>query len=166
MSYNDDRRKQRVKLTSSQHVSDWPDRTVQIEAGLRSRSPKNGNISNIGRRLSAVPGQKWLIPERGDRLSIRKSPPLAGISAITKNGFPESRTAWLGREDSNLRMVESKSDDTAMNFNAHSELSCFVRPLAVLMFFLCSEWKRARRLKTTFEELLSIRRTGTRTWTS
>ena len=53
-------------------------------------------------------------------------------------------------------MVESKSDDTAMHFKAHSELSCFVRPLAVLMFFPCSEWKRARRLKTTFEELLSI----------
>ena len=62
------------------------------------QSPQNENISNIGRRLSAVPGQKWLIPERGDRLPIRKSPPLAGISAITKDGFPESRTAWLGRE--------------------------------------------------------------------
>jgi hypothetical protein len=74
---------------------------VQIEPGLRSRSPKNGNISNIGRRLSAVPGQKWLIPERGDRLPIRKSPPLAGISAITKDGLPESRTAWLTTEDSN-----------------------------------------------------------------
>ena len=79
MSYNDDRRKQRVKPTSSQHVSDWPDRTVQIEPGLRSRSPKNGNISNIRRRLSAVPGQKGLIPERGNRLPIRKSPPLAAI---------------------------------------------------------------------------------------
>jgi hypothetical protein len=77
------------------------DHAVQIEPGLRSRSPKNGNISNIGRRLSAVPGQKWLIPERGDRLPIRKSPPLAGISAITKDGFPESRTAWLTGEDSN-----------------------------------------------------------------
>jgi hypothetical protein len=46
---------------------------------------------------------------------------LAGISAITKDGFPESRTAWLGREDSNLRMVESKSGRTFNEINAHSE---------------------------------------------
>jgi len=28
---------------------------------------------------------------------------------------------WLGREDSNLRMAESKSDYFSIRFNAHSE---------------------------------------------
>jgi hypothetical protein len=31
------------------------------------------------------------------------------------------RTGWLGREDSNLRMVESKSDYFTSDFKAHSE---------------------------------------------
>jgi len=30
-------------------------------------------------------------------------------------------TGWLGREDSNLRMAESKSDLFAFKINAHSE---------------------------------------------
>jgi len=34
---------------------------------------------------------------------------LAGLSASIRNTIAEDRTAWLGREDSNLRMVESKS---------------------------------------------------------
>jgi hypothetical protein len=33
---------------------------------------------------------------------------LAGISPTIRAGFPEGRNAWLGREDSNLRMVEMK----------------------------------------------------------
>ena len=40
---------------------------------------------------------------------IRKSPPLARISGITEGKISWRRTDWLGREDSNLRMVESKS---------------------------------------------------------
>jgi hypothetical protein len=33
----------------------------------------------------------------------------------------ERLNAWLGREDSNLRMVESKSDRTFNEINTHSE---------------------------------------------
>jgi hypothetical protein len=33
------------------------------------------------------------------------------------------QTAWLGREDSNLRMVESKSANPLNDFNGHSENS-------------------------------------------
>jgi hypothetical protein len=36
-------------------------------------------------------------------------------------------------------MAESKSDDTANDFNAYSELSCSVRPLAALKNFFGSE---------------------------
>jgi hypothetical protein len=32
-----------------------------------------------------------------------------------------NQTGWLGREDSNLRMAESKSDYSARNINAHFE---------------------------------------------
>jgi hypothetical protein len=31
------------------------------------------------------------------------------------------QTGWLGREDSNLRMAESKSDTSASDFNTRSE---------------------------------------------
>jgi hypothetical protein len=64
----------------------------------------------------------------------------AGISAITKDGFPESR----GREDSNLRMVESKSADSDLFFKIRSELSGFVRPLTALENFPGSERKHPR----------------------
>jgi hypothetical protein len=82
---------------------------VQIEPGLQPQSPENGNISNIRRRLSAI--SSWKEPKvvSGDRPAICKSPPLAGISEVTKGKVSRRRTGWLGREDSNLRMVESKS---------------------------------------------------------
>jgi hypothetical protein len=38
-------------------------------------------------------------PENGSQLA--KSPPLAGLSSV-RGTFSERRTAWLGREDSNL----------------------------------------------------------------
>jgi hypothetical protein len=40
---------------------------VLIEPGLRSLSPKNGNISNIGRRLSAISLPQRPVWEPGDR---------------------------------------------------------------------------------------------------
>src|SRR5229473_8182963 len=48
------------------------DHAVQIEPGLRSRSPKNGNISNIRRRLSEISPWKWPNLESGDRRPIAK----------------------------------------------------------------------------------------------
>ena len=82
---------------------------VQIEPNLRSQSPKNGNISNLRRRLSAFSPQSCAIWESGDGLQIHKNPQLAGVYAICDLTISSCRTAWLGREDSNLRMVESKS---------------------------------------------------------
>jgi hypothetical protein len=82
---------------------------VQIEPRLRPKSPKNGSFPNVRRRLSAISLRECPKPAPGDRLPNRKSPPLAGLSASIRGIFSERRTAWLGREDSNLRMVESKS---------------------------------------------------------
>jgi hypothetical protein len=69
---------------------------VQIEPGLRSLSPENGNISNIRRRLWAVSLWRCSNLETGDRPPIRKSPPLAAIYAIAETKVSGRRTAWLG----------------------------------------------------------------------
>jgi hypothetical protein len=42
---------------------------------------------------------------------------------FTVNFHARDWTAWLGREDSNLRMVESKSANPLNDFNGHSEKS-------------------------------------------
>jgi hypothetical protein len=40
---------------------------------------------------------------------------------IKERKFSKNKNAWLGREDSNLRMVESKSGETSNDINVHSE---------------------------------------------
>ena len=57
-----------------------------------SQKPKNGNISNISRRLSAFSPQSCAILESGDRLTIRKSPQLAGVYAICDSTISSCRT--------------------------------------------------------------------------
>ena len=101
----------RTTLSEAMHVGHdrRGDHAVHIEPGLRPRSRKNGNISNARRRLSAIPLGNCPNWESGDTPPIYKSPPLAGISGTTEGQVSRRRTAWLGREDSNLRMVESKS---------------------------------------------------------
>jgi hypothetical protein len=97
---------------------------VQIEPGLRPRSPENGNISNIRRRLSAISLPQRPIWEPGDRWPIRKSPLLAGISEVTEGKVSRRRTAWLGREDSNLRMTIASLDrDPTSNNLAQNRLA-------------------------------------------
>src|SRR6266404_1905891 len=54
------------------------DHAVQIEPSLQPPSPRNGNISNIRRRLSAISPPNPLNRESGDHLRNRKSPPIAG----------------------------------------------------------------------------------------
>lgn len=50
---------------------------------------------------------------------------------------------WLGREDSNLRMVESKSDDFANDFNAHSEFQAVFDPKQINSLEARSECRAA-----------------------
>jgi len=40
---------------------------------------------------------------------------------IKERKFSKNKNAWLGREDSNLRMVESKSGGTSNDINVRSE---------------------------------------------
>jgi hypothetical protein len=84
-----------------------------IEPGLQPPSPRNGNISNIRWRLTTISRRKWPNSVSGDRPPNRKSPPFAGISGIAEGKISRRRTAWLGREDSILRMVESTSGSKA-----------------------------------------------------
>ena len=76
-------------------------RAVLIEPGLRPRSPENGNISKFARRLSGVPGPE--VAKSGVRRPATNSqkPAIGGRFANIRDTFSESRTAWLGREDSN-----------------------------------------------------------------
>jgi hypothetical protein len=67
-----------------------------------------------GRRLSAFSAGNTGNWESGDRLRNSESPPLAGFSAIGSDQPETAGTAWLGREDSNLRMGESKSTNFSL----------------------------------------------------
>src|SRR6185437_14301921 len=67
--------------------------------GMRVRAPAN----TINRCDSAGGKTRDATYIRAERHKMRESPPFAGLpDGLAGNG-------WLGREDSNLRMVESKS---------------------------------------------------------
>jgi hypothetical protein len=75
-----------------------PGHAVQIEPGLWSRSPENGNIPRIRWRLAAILHLQRPISEPGDRQPIHKSPPLAGISEATEGKVSGRRTGWLATQ--------------------------------------------------------------------
>ena len=69
---------------------------------------KMGIFAKPAERLSAIwpaTGAKWEGGDWGQVSETRQSRPFLLIPGC----HAERRTAWLGREDSNLRMVESKS---------------------------------------------------------
>src|SRR5262249_55168324 len=105
-----------------------PPLAVAFEPSLRPRSPENGNIFENGRRLSAIWPAKKAQREARDRRPNAKARRWRPFLAPLGNRH-EGRTAWLGREGSNLRMAESKSDDSASDLNENSEFSQSVRPL-------------------------------------
>ena len=67
------------------------DQAVQIEPSLRQPSPKNGNNSEYGRRLSAISPLNPLNRESGEHLRNRKSPPMAGILRLLGGVSPGAR---------------------------------------------------------------------------
>jgi hypothetical protein len=54
------------------------------------------------------------------------------------------QTGWLGREDSNLRMAESKSDHFPFEVNAHSEKFTKFDPLSIKSLATNTEYRTAR----------------------
>ena len=76
-----------------------PRAAVVIEPSLRLQSLENGNIHDVGRRLSAIwPAQNatW---EDGDSRQKRESPPLAGFSGGPGAALPNTGLrGWGGRD--------------------------------------------------------------------
>jgi hypothetical protein len=76
----------------------YPGHAVQIEPGLWPQSSKNGSFSHFRRRLSSNSLRDCPKSDPGDRWLIRKSPPLAGLSASIRDILSGSRTAWLATQ--------------------------------------------------------------------
>ena len=68
------------------------------------------------------PAKYWLTGRRAQRSTPRLEQNTY-FRERRQSNVSGRRTAWLGREDSNLRMVESKSGNPLNNFNEHSEKS-------------------------------------------
>jgi DNA-binding winged helix-turn-helix (wHTH) protein len=62
-------------------ASAWPGCEVQIEKSLRRKSPENGNISNIGRRLSADSRVSCSFSVSGDISQNARKPVFCGLFA-------------------------------------------------------------------------------------
>jgi hypothetical protein len=87
-----------------------------------------------------------------------QKPAIGGLFSGLQSQFPESQTAWLGREDSNLRMVESKSGRTFNKINAHSEkLQKFT---SISLNKLVSDSERQMRSTATVQRSLGIPHVG------
>jgi hypothetical protein len=81
---------------------------VDLFFGLQGESPENGSFPGFGWRLLGILGQKSSNIGLQRLMAMRKAHVWRAF-LIQRKKFSETRTAWLGREDSNLRMGESKS---------------------------------------------------------
>ena len=73
-------------VTHGQSVEDKTDcrpyRAVQIEKGLRAESPENGNIPQVGWRLSAISREGCHFSGRGDAAQNARKPVFSGLFVI------------------------------------------------------------------------------------
>jgi hypothetical protein len=81
---------------------------VDLFFGLRGESPENGSFLEFDRRLSGMLGPKSVNVSLQRLLAMRKAR-IWRAFLIEERKFSKNKTAWLGQEDSNFRMVESKS---------------------------------------------------------
>src|SRR5215471_9306448 len=92
------------------------DRKVRYAVGnrtsLHAPDPEKRNSSKVERRLSAK--IRVLVSNLGARTAQKSPRPF-------DRPTPRDRTLWLGRQDSNLGMAESKSDRFSFGFSANSE---------------------------------------------
>jgi hypothetical protein len=68
---------------------------------------------------------------------------IATLRQTTREITPKRPTAWLGRQDSNLGMAESKSNWFALFVNAHSEKSQKFDFYPINSLANISEWRHA-----------------------
>ena len=72
---------------------------VAIEPSLQPQSPENGNIRDVGWRLSAIRPTKNANWEGGDWRRVRGSPPLVAFSGAPTGGTTYGGvTGWGGRD--------------------------------------------------------------------
>jgi hypothetical protein len=81
---------------------------VDLFFGLQSESPENGSFLGFGWRLLGIFGPKSSTIGLQRLLAMREAR-IWRAFLIQRRKFSKTRTGWLGREDSNLRMGESKS---------------------------------------------------------
>jgi hypothetical protein len=81
---------------------------VHLFFGLQGESQENGSFLGFGQRLLGI-----LCPKSSNvglqRLLAMRKARIWRAFLIEERKFSKNKTGWLGREDSNLRMVESKS---------------------------------------------------------
>src|SRR5260370_41628078 len=84
-----------------------------IAPGLWLASPKNGNISNVGQRLSPISLPSCANWEYRDGQPIHKKPQLAGTSRNNPPTIFGCVTAWLGREQPHYAEQNNKNNSIA-----------------------------------------------------
>jgi hypothetical protein len=145
-------------------MQNWkPRAAVVIEPGLRRQSLPNGNIRGCGRRLF-----RRLAPCdcRFGSLETKSNERKAGISgpfSLFLGSLAERRTDWLGREGSNLRMVESKSGWTLSKIKIRSEFWRKFDPRNIKYLAVVSERSGGLCAGLSFPMVLSTSNAGN-TW--
>jgi hypothetical protein len=81
---------------------------VHLFFSLQGESPENGSFLGFGWRLLGILGPKSSNVGLQRLLAMRKAR-IWRAFLIEERKFSKNKTAWLGREDSNFRMEESKS---------------------------------------------------------
>jgi hypothetical protein len=76
------------------------------------------------------PSSSWPQKRRRNRPNCKRRKAFRRLLRVNAETYTRDRTGWLGREDSNLRMAESKSDKFANVINMHSEKIAKFDPLS------------------------------------
>jgi hypothetical protein len=86
-----------------------PRAAVVIEPSLRQQSLQNGNIRGRSRRLLPIGARDYRFGILETKSNARKAGISGPFSRLLRS-HAERQNGWLGREDSNLDMTNSKSD--------------------------------------------------------
>jgi len=71
---------------------------VPIEKGLRAKSPENGNITQIGRRLLAISREGCRFSGRGGTTQNARKPVFGGLFAIWLQTISSWENGWLAMQ--------------------------------------------------------------------